>query len=195
MQGLSEADAVNVFDLDTATGSPTSSQVAISYQNGRITLPTSSSVAWYAGNHKHLRVFYEGDLDWGVAIQKAPSLYSLGTDGSLGVGQYAVSGANPLHLHFPHCDSGKVVEVQDINYTDQSGSPRQVSGSSGTITTDTIGSDTDYIDLTGFLPDADPTKPVQIGAVRGVSARAVVIWKERTNWKTRALDTILTRTQ
>ncbi len=36
---------------------------------------------------------------------------------------------------------------------------------------------------------------VTIAAVRGLSARAVVAWKERNRWKVHSVDTVLTRPQ
>ena len=195
--GLSVTDTTHVFDLDNTSGSPTVDQVAISYDGGRITLPTDSADAWASTKHKHLRIYYEGDLDWAVAIQKAPSLYVAG-DPTTQVGAYQFSTLSPGSLLFPACDAGKVVEVDGITYFDKVVAPNppvehQVAVASGTITSDYKG--TNYVDLTPYLDSNFDPNSIQIGAVRGVSARAVVIWKERTDWKSRSLDTILTRTQ
>ena len=66
MQGLNVGNAP-VFDIDNATTTLTPNQVAVSYDGGRISLPTDNTSPWYAGSHKHIRIYYEGDLGWGVA--------------------------------------------------------------------------------------------------------------------------------
>ena len=130
-----------------------------------------------------------------MRIQKAPSLYSPGNPAAQ-VAAYVVNG---LRLDFPTCDLGDVVTVDNITYVDSSGSSHQVTNATGTIAVDQLSADANpSIDLSSFLPNAATTQPAggfQIGDVRGISARSVVIWKERTNWKSRSLDTILTRTQ
>lgn len=39
-----------------------------------------------------------------------------------------------------------------------------------------------------------PAQVAQITAVRGLSARAIVAWQERGQWKSHSVDTILNRT-
>ena len=224
-QGLNATSAV-VYDEDSTTaGNPATNQVQVSYLGGRITLPTDSTNPWYYQRHKHLRVYYRGDLDWAVAVQKAPSQYARNdagltlTGGSypLQLGQYAVDVATQ-NVYFPRADAGKTVELDDVIYYDQSGKQYQVSNivlalstgdsstypdqkTGATVTSGIRQAGSDTQNLGSYLPvdssssPFDPTKGILIGAVRGVSATAVVIWKERTQWKTRNIDTILTRAQ
>lgn len=195
MAGLYATEAA-VFNYDNpSSGTIATNQVGISYLGGRITLPTDSSNVWYYGNHKHLRIFYKCDQEWGVVLQKAPSLYVAGNP-ALQVATFAQDPSNSLYLDFPKCDTGQVVEMDDISYVDTNGVQRQVSGASGTIAINSLGTDSNpYVDLTPFLPNVNPSVPIQIGDVRGISALSSVVWKERDLWKTRSADTILTNGQ
>ncbi len=109
-----------------------SSDIQINYAGGRITLPAS-----FAG--KHLRVFYAGDADWAVAVQKAPSVYTqtfnqadLSTISASTPNRYFIpyttnaAGMNVTtgtRLYFPACDAGKTVELDNVTYdtTDTNG--------------------------------------------------------------------------
>ena len=194
----------DVYDLDnqngpttTANGNtePNPGSFLVSYQNGYITLPNSTGYGptsnWASAQHQHVRIFYAGDYNWAVALQKGPSLYSQGSNGALNAGQYGVSiVGNVVHLHFPISDLGQTVDVHNITYVDANGNTQQMPDVTGsTIMTDF--SDSNYISL-GTLPTPiGPNNTINIGAVQGISARSVVVWKERGQWKSRSVSTIL----
>ncbi len=195
----------DVYDLDNSNGptipsngntEPDPGVFLVSYQNGYVTLPNSTdstnlaASAWAAVPHQHVRIFYQGDYDWAVALQKNPSLYTLGSVGALQPGQYGISSAGgTYHLKFPVSNLGQTVEVDDVHYTDTSGNPQVAASPSAAIITDYA--DTNYVDVGALLPNADLTQPITVGAVRGISARSVVVWKERGQWKSRSVSTIL----
>lgn len=198
---LTPLNASNVYDLDDSTGA--TGQFQVSYQNGRITFPASSPA-------QNVRIFYAGDADWALAIQKAPSVYTLGslttikensTVSGMMPNQYFVDEAAE-RVYFPICDEGKTVEFDNIAYTN-TGSPsttKQIGQATAPISTDLAANGLPYINLSsgglnpsGIIPDGITPGTLSIGAVRGVSARAVVIWHENNQWRTRTLDTLLTQ--
>lgn len=200
-------------DLDTVDASDPS-KYNVSYQNGRVTFPASNA-------RQRLRFYYSGDADWAVAVQKAPSYYTLAnpanpSDTTLLTkpsaqrqptdpqtpNLYAISSAD--RVYFPLCDAGKTVEFDGITYTAGS-TTRQIGQGTATISTDTVDLGGDrravYANLTGaglnssgVITDAQAISALRFGAVRGVSARAIVIWRERNKWRSRSLDTLLTQT-
>jgi hypothetical protein len=218
----------SVFDLDNSNGSNLApGQFAVSYQNGYITLPdgvgttSPSTSAWTAIVHQHVRVFYEGDYDWAVALQKGPSLYTRNDSGlmpltgaplpkySLLAGQYAID-ANG-NIYFPRSDAGQSVELMDISYQDTTGKQYQIGtltlsiadSANSTYADDTLdnpssgvrmGGDTQENLLNSLTVDSNSTlqiNSIKIGAVQGISARSLVVWKERNLWKSREVTTIL----
>lgn len=197
-----------VYDLDnqsgpTANNQPDPGSFRVSYQNGTILLPTgagnAATGAWASVPHTHLRVFYEGDYDWAVALQKGPSIYTLGTrsvsnytSAGLGAGQYGLNqGSGVALLIFPISDVGQTVELDDVRYTDTNGNSQVVGSVTGTIATGLQDQGNDFVDIDQYLPNVNTNAPILIGAVRGVSARAVVLWKERGQWKSLTQSTIL----
>ena len=161
-----------------------------------------------------VRLFYVGDLDWTVAVQKAPSYYMLspntavgGADPMLLPGQYAFDGTQ--NLYFPRSDAGKSVEIDGTYlYVDKTGDAPQLRtfaatiaippvvtplGSSSYVSVSLTGST-----LTGGLPPVSGTatiSQVAVTAVRGLSVRSVVAWKERDLWKVHSVDAVLNRAQ
>ncbi len=105
----------------TKTGKP---HIVLNYAGGRVTFP-----ATFAG--KHFRVFYAGDADWAVAVQKAPSTYTqtfnqadLSTISASTPNRYFIpyttnAGVNVTtgtRIYFPACDAGKTVELDNVTY-------------------------------------------------------------------------------
>lgn len=199
----------NGDDPTTATKPP----LVLNYGGGRITLPTA-----FAG--KHLRVFYSGDADWAVAVQKAPSTYTqaaaLSDVSAFNTGtpnKFYVPTDGTTRIYFPACDAGKTVELDGVtcNVTDKNGVAQVRQAPQITepvsLTPQTPGGTDYYVDLgplganvvqkydimAATTPPAVPN--LIVNGVRGVSLRAIVIWHERNTWHTRATDTLLTRSQ
>ena len=115
--------------------------------------------------------------------------------------QYVVDEAAE-RVYFPICDEGKTVECDNVAYT-STGSPpgtKQIGQATAPISTDLAPNGLPYINLSksglnpsSIIPDGIAPGTLAIGAVRGVSARAVVIWHENNQWRTRTLDTLLTQ--
>jgi len=159
-----------------------------------------------------VRLFYVGDADWTVAVQKAPSYYTKnlntvvsGTDPLLVSGQYGVdqTANGATALYFPRSDAGKSVEI-DGTYVDSTSGTAQLKTFAATIAIPPVvvalGA-TNYVSvslsdplLTGGLPTGSPSN-VTVTAVRGLSVRSVVAWKERDRFKVHSVDTLLNRAQ
>ena len=200
---------INDEDLNGTKGG--TDIINVSFSTGRVTFGSDAFGDNPMGNTPHthrVRLFYVGDADWTVAVQKAPSYYALGpntvaggADPMLLAGQYAFDGAQ---LYFPRSDAGKSVEI-DGTYVDTSGSAPQLKTFAGTIAippvVTTLGGST-YVTvnltdptLTGALPGASTVTQAAVTAVRGLSVRSVVAWKERDRWKVHSVDTLLNRAQ
>lgn len=215
----------NIWDEDVQGASPDpKTYISVSYSTGRVTLGSNA----FGDNPNNdnprahrIRLFYVGDEDWTVAVQKAPSYYTLNpivTMGSIDPmllpGQYAVdqtanpaaNGTGTQNLYFPRSDAEKSVEI-DGTYLLTSGSASQLKTFAGTIAippvVTTLGS-TNYVSvnltdslLTGGLPMTSAGGPtisqVTVTAVRGLSVRSVVAWKERDRFKVHSVDTVLNR--
>ena len=179
--------------------------IDVSYATGRLTFPADLGDG--VNKAHRVRVFYAGDADWTVAVQKAPSYYSLnptdvtgGSDPLLGPTQYAFD-PNQRLVYFPRSDAGKSVELTGT-YTTGSGTltlhsfAETAAISPGVLTLGT-GS---YVAVN--LSDTQLASPLPgnagniiVTAVRGLSVRAVVAWKERDRWKVHSVDTVLNRAQ
>jgi prepilin-type N-terminal cleavage/methylation domain-containing protein len=192
----------------TVTNDPTI--INISYSLGRLTFGSNS----FADNSKsdgsgtapahRIRIFYTADLNWAVAVQKAPAYFSeyatspaetaTGTT-ALGASQFAYDSADAF-VYFARCNAGKTVEI-DGSYTLNG----KAQAFSDTVSVDptlyTLGDSAVRVNLN------DPAKfeyPVPAGAtvtfsaVRGLSARSIVAWKERNVYKTHSVDAVLNRT-
>ncbi len=209
--GLPITTAINDEDAKgTVAGN-----VNVSYATGRITFPSTVTA-------RRVRIFYAGDQDWTVAVQKAPDSYTrdpdvTAADPMIDAAQYAfgLEGATaPFtpYLYFPRCDAGKTVEVDGIVAYDNSNPQKAVACPNVTVAIDdatVVVGGTKYVrvNLRDTINSALGTamlgstggglngSPVSITAVRGLSARAVVAWTERGRWKIHVVDTILAHPQ
>jgi type II secretory pathway pseudopilin PulG len=202
-------------DLNGTKLQPPYDLINVSFSTGRVTFQ-SNSFADNANNTNprthRVRLFYMGDADWTVAVQKAPSYYTLspnttagGADPMLLPGQYAFDATRNL-LYFPRSDAGKSVEI-DGTYVVGSGASAQLKTFAGTIaiqpTVMPLGTSSYVaVDLTASTLTGGPTDvsnisqgSVTVTAVRGLSVRSIVAWKERDRWKVHSVDTLLNRAQ
>ena len=196
-------------DEDLNGPSPNSVYIAkvidVSYATGRLTFPADLGDGF---NKAHrVRVFYAGDADWTVAVQKAPSYYSLnptdvtgGADPLLGPTQYAFD-PNQRLVYFPRSDAGKSVELTGTYTTGsapvtlhsfvETAAILPVVRSLGTGSYVAV----DLSDPQLASPLPGNASNIIVTAVRGLSVRAVVAWKERDRWKVHSVDTVLNRAQ
>ena len=206
----------NIWDEDVKGPSPDpATYISVSFSTGRVTIGSNA----FGDNPNNttpkphrVRLFYVGDADWTVAVQKAPSYYTKnlntvvsGTDPLLVSGQYGVdqTANGATALYFPRSDAGKSVEI-DGTYVDSTGGTAQLKTFAATIAIPPVvvalGA-TNYVSvslsdplLTGGLPTGSPSN-VTVTAVRGLSVRSVVAWKERDRFKVHSVDTLLNRAQ
>ena len=218
-------------DEDTAGASTDPAVVNVSYATGRLTFNSNafqdnpSPLPTVQPKAHRVRIFYAGDQDWTVAVQKAPDFYTRDPDVTtadpmIDAAQYAfgVDSGTP-YLYFPRCDAGKTVEVDGLVAYDNSTPQKAVVCPTVTVAIDDVAVDvggTKYVrvNLGSTIASAITSapgntnastlaatgggpggSPVSITAVRGLSARAVVAWTERGRWKVHVVDTILTRPQ
>ncbi len=178
-----------IIDEDVLGTSTDPAAVNVSFATGRATFGSNSFGDNPNGTTPHahrVRIFYAGDLDWTVAVQKAPAYYVLDnfmqptfpTNGILP--GHCFYDTNTQSLLFPQSDAGKTVEVD--------GSPDKPGQTAAIGDAVTNMGGVNYVSLPSSF---DAT---QITAVRGLSARAVVAWQERGQWKSHSVDTILNRT-
>ncbi len=211
---------INNEDLNGTMSDP--SLINVSYSLGRLTFgsdafgdnssPTPASTpgtdgAGTAPAHR-IRIFYTADLNWTVAVQKAPAYFresvTMPTAGTatgttpLAADQFAYDSVDAF-VYFPHCNAGKTVEI-DGTYT-TSGATPVTQGFSDTIAVSQVLSSVGDSNVSVNLNDPKSFEyPVPAGAtvvfsaVRGLSARSVVAWKERNVYKVHSVDTILNRT-
>jgi len=179
--------------------------IDVSYATGRLTFPADLGDG--VNKAHRVRVFYAGDADWTVAVQKAPSYYTLnptdvtgGSDPLLGPTQYAFD-PNQRLVYFPRSDAGKSVELTGT-YTTGSGTltlhsfAETAAISPGVLTLGTgsyVAVNLSGTQLASPLPNNAGN--IIVTAVRGLSVRAVVAWKERDRWKVHSVDTVLNRAQ
>ena len=209
---------INDEDQNGTNADP--SYINVSFSTGRVTFGSQvfgDNINGVPAKAHRIRLFYVGDADWTVAVQKAPSYYIQnltpvvsGTDPQLVSGQYGVeSNANGvINLYFPRSDAGKSVEI-DGTYIDNTGTAPHLKTLAATIAIPpavfTLGA-TSYVrvnlgdsTLTGGLPPLPTGAPaytgVTVNAVRGLSVRSVVAWKERDRFKVHSVDTLLNRAQ
>ncbi|MGI4787484.1 MAG: prepilin-type N-terminal cleavage/methylation domain-containing protein [Janthinobacterium lividum] len=199
---------INNEDVNGSVTDP--AQINVSYSTGRFTFGSNA----FGDNSKadgsgtapahRIRIFYAADLNWTVAVQKAPSYFSElvtspaetgnGTT-ALAANQFAYDSADGF-IYFARCNAGKTVEIDGI-YT-LSGTTQAFSD---TVSIDpvlyTVGDSAVRVNLTDgskFQYPVPQGATVTFTAVRGLSARAVVAWKERNVWKEHSVDAVLTRT-
>ncbi len=193
-------------DLNGTKTDPT--YINVSFSTGRVTFGAQV----FGDNKAHrVRLFYVGDLDWTVAVQKAPGYYTQspntaagGADPMLLPGQYAFDGTQ--NLYFPRSDAGKSVEI-DGTYTVGSGATAQLKTFAATIAIPPVVTPvgtSNYVSvsltgstLTGGLSGVSNVTPgsINVTTVRGLSVRSVVAWKERDLWKVHSVDAVLNRAQ
>ena len=182
--------------------------IDVSYSLGRITFGSNafgdnskSDGTGTAPAHR-IRIFYTADLNWAVAVQKAPAYFSQVTPSGavtgttpLGASQFAYD-STAAAVYFARCNANKTVEI-DGTYT--MGGTTQ--GFSDTIAVspvlNSVGDSNVSVDLTDGTKFEHPVPAgasVVFSAVRGLSARSVVAWKERNVYKVHSVDTILNRT-
>jgi prepilin-type N-terminal cleavage/methylation domain-containing protein len=191
----------------TVTNNP--AVINISYSLGRLTFGSNS----FADNSKpdgsgtapahRIRIFYTADLNWAVAVQKAPAYFSeyvtspsetaTGTT-LLGASQFAYNSADAF-VYFARCNAGKTVEI-DGSYMLNG----KTQAFSDTVSVDptlyTLGDSAVRVDLTDAAKFEYPVPggaTVTFSAVRGLSARSIVAWKERNVYKTHSVDALLNR--
>ena len=201
---------INDEDLNGTVNDTTGQTVNVSYSTGRITFGYDAFMDNANGTtptaHR-IRIFYAGDQDWTVAVQKAASYYTFnpanvtgGADPMLLPAQYAFD-PTPSHalVYFPRCDADKSVEVtgtyiassgQLISFAETAAIPPVVV---------TLGSNS-YVavnlgDPTLAAPVPSTATKVMVNGVRGLSARSVVVWKERDRWRVHSVDALLNRPQ
>ena len=210
----------NIWDEDLNGTKADPAYINVSFSTGRVTFGANAfgdnpSPGNTPKAHR-VRLFYVGDADWTVAVQKAPSYYTLSpnivtgaNDPALQPGQYAVdqSANGTQNLYFPRSDAEKSVEI-DGTYLLSSAGGSQLKTFAGTIAippvVTTLGS-TNYVtvSLTAALLTGGPAASsasqgvtqVNVTAVRGLSVRSVVAWKERDLFKVHSVDTVLNRAQ
>ncbi len=194
--GTAAADPTNpdlpIVDEDVQGTSTDPKSINISFAIGRLTFgsnafgdnPNANGVS-VVKSHR-VRVFYTGDLNWTIAVQKAPAYYVVD---NFTQAAFPAAGILPGHcyydanaslLMFPQSDAGKTVAVDG-----SSNQPGQTVAIGNAVTT--VNS-INYVSLP-YTANGQP-----ITAVRGLSARAVVAWQERGLWKSHSVDTILNRT-
>jgi len=200
------ASATNSLDDNaSANGS-----LNVSFTNGRIELPSGPAVD---PNYKHLRVFYAGRADWGVALQMAPTSY-FAVPTRADVGSPLLGGLTPNRysleptaaaIYLPNCDYGKQVILNGLTYKARSANGPSVTksltswtlnvvnttGAANAIVGGSVRVDLNGLGQSDFDPDLDPTQPITVRSVQGITARAMVIWRENNKWKQRTLDTAL----
>ena len=193
-------------DEDLNGISTDSTMINISYATGRLTFGSNVFGDNPGGSTPHahrVRIYYRADDDWTVAVQKAPSYYVRradivnGADPQLRPAEFAVDPSlAPGTVYFPRNNAGRTVEISGTyldgralkSFTETIAIPAAVT---------TLGTGR-YVSINlgdAKLPAPLPTTAanVNVTAVRGLSARAVVSWKERNTRKVRTVDTILTR--
>jgi type II secretory pathway pseudopilin PulG len=218
-----------LYDTQNASNNYPNTTTApyVDYDGGAVyLLQPTNSVTSQVESDQRLRFYYMATGDWGLSVQKAPSMYTLassvaalGAPGSTTPNVYAynttsTAGANAQIL-FPACDAGKTVEFDFLSYINNQ-TPAQtitVPVATATISAQTElvqGYNVAFVNLgssglyaSGIAPDIGtsaigPPSVTKLNGgliVRGVSARAMVIWRERQNWKIRTVDTVLTNPQ
>lgn len=174
--------------------------INVSYSLGRLTF--GSQVFGDSKAHR-VRIFYTADLNWAVAVQKAPAYFTQVTPSGtvsgttpLGAAQFAYDGTQSV-VYFARCNAGKTVEI-DGTYTLNG----KTQGFSDTIAVGQVlavlGDSNVSVSLndgTKFESPVPPGAAVTFSAVRGLSSRSIVAWKERNLYKVHTVDAVLNRTQ
>jgi len=191
-----------LIDEDTLGTSTDPTKINVSFATGRLTF---GSQVFTDGKPHRVRIFYGTDLGWTVAVQKAPAYFSEYVTSPAGM----VTGTTPLRadqfavdstadfVYFARCNAGKTVEI-DGTYT-LSGATKEFSNTVAVSPVlNSLGDSNVRVELTNSAMVNQPVQPgataLKITAVRGLSARSVVAWKERNVYKVHSVDTVLNRT-
>jgi len=190
-----------LIDEDTLGTSPDATKINVSFATGRLTF---GSQVFTDGKPHRVRIFYGTDLGWTVAVQKAPAYFSeyvtspagmaTGTT-PLGASQFAVDSTADF-VYFARCNAGKTVEI-DGTYT-LSGVTKEFSNTVAVSPVlNSLGDSNVRVNIADGTIVNQPVLPgataLKITAVRGLSARSVVAWKERNVYKVHSVDTVLNR--
>ena len=199
---------INNEDLNGTSPGPSNNYINVSYALGRLTFGSNAfgdnsqaNGTGHAPAHR-IRIFYTADLNWTVAVQKAPAYFtqvtpSGGVSGTtpLGAAKFAYDGTQSL-VYFARCNAGKTVEI-DGTYT-LNGKTQSFSDTIAVSPIlNTVGDSNVSVNLGDSNTFANPVPAgaaVTFSAVRGLSARAVVAWKERNQYKVHTVDAVLNRT-
>ena len=192
--GLPVATPLN----DEDTNGTNAAQINVSYATGRVTFPAG---AFGDTNAHRVRIYYAGDADWTVAVQKSSAHYAdvSGSATANGIlpGQFAYDGA--LNVYFPQSEAGRTVAFEGSYMVGTTMTSFALTGVIGPALYSYAGSSYVRVNLsdTSAATPALPTGATNVtfSAVRGLSARAVVAWKERDLWKVHSVDTVLTQSQ
>lgn len=167
---------------------------------------------------RRIRIFYRTEQDWGVQITKAYDHYRRELQPELlGNAQYyqgAYDGGRSAVLYFPPIEHDRSVVV-DYTWVQQvpgavgaatkrlvteSGELHQISNPSDPKSPQSRGFAPAPLATNWWLrlnvwdrPDLDPSEPIVIQSVRGVSLQARAIWREGTRWRHVDQTTLLSR--
>ncbi len=192
---------LNNEDLNGTKNDP--SLINIGYALGRLTFGSdafgdnsnnSPTIGAGTAPAHRIRIFYTADLDWTVAVQKPASYFmqvsTLSTPSEttpLAANRFVYDPSVPC-IYVARCNAGKTLEV-DGTYTPAGGTPQTFSQ---TIAAGLVLVSLNAPDVQVPLPSAvPPGTAVTFSAVRGLSARAVVAWKERNQYKVHSVDAVL----
>ena len=181
--------------------------INISYSTGRLTfgsnafgdnnnnVPTAG--AGTAPAHR-IRIFYTADLDWTVAVQKPAAYFNkvpaLGTPPEttpLAADEFVYDPSVPC-VYVARCNAGKTFEVDGTATPSGGGTARTFSQTiAAGLVLVSLGAPDVQIPLPATVTGGST---INFSAVRGLSARSVVAWKERNRYKVHSVDTLLNRT-
>ena len=198
---------VNNEDLNGTLSDP--SLVNISYSTGRLTFgsnafsdnsaqgPTPALGSGTAPAHR-IRIFYTADLDWTVAVQKPAAYFNkvpaLGTPPEttpLAADEFVYDPSVPC-VYVARCNAGKTFEVDGTATPSGGGTARTFSQTTAAgLVLVSLGAPDVQIPLPATVTGGST---INFSAVRGLSARSVVAWKERNRYKVHSVDTLLNRT-
>lgn len=153
-----------------------------------------------------IRILYKADGEWAVALQKAVATYRAwnqsqlgrpplsGTDGNVQFGDPTRFGIEGTRLYFARSEVNKAVTVR-LELVDAAGQHTRTAPLQVPISN----TDGDYAtaDLSRFIPAGVSDWRIVDGAVKGVSVKVRVIWKDRTidsaPWQIQDMDSYVTQ--
>lgn len=195
---------VNNEDLNGTNPGPNQNLINVSYSTGRFTFGpnafgdnSQTNGSGSAPAHR-VRIFYTADLDWTVAVQKPAAYFNqistLGTPVEttpLAANEFAYDPYVPC-VYVARCNAGKTVEVDGTYMLSSGGAPQSFTQ---TIAVSPVLVSLNAPDVQIALPPAITSgSTITFTAVRGLSARSLVVWKERNRYKVHSVDAVLNRT-